>query len=262
MLRFNHNMFMGIVGSCAGTFLAAGAVAQEHFDVRPRVESSRIVTDGYDDATGTTEPNVQVFGYDFGENADDPFFAQDPGLNAAAGSGLPAGSQFRFNILTGLQYWSGTGPVSFGGVPSGETLDLNFGASTRTIASGGSFQTGFAIQTVGGDGSIHRHLNSFLKGADGNTVPAGAGPWGSGDGVEAADGIYLFGIELLVDPTGGVANSDPIYVVFNNGLSETAHDHAIDWVQENVVPEPAGIAFLLACGALLCASRRNPSRPN
>jgi hypothetical protein len=225
--------------------LCVTAPALAHFDIRPRVQDSKIVTDGFEDATSTTEPGVHVFGYDFGENADDPFFAQDPGFNATATSGLTPSAAFRFNILSPLSYWNGAGDVSFAPVATGESLRLNFGANDRTISGISGVQAGFSIQTVDGSGAVHRHLNAFLSGADGNTIPAGPGPWGAGDGVQAPIGAYLFSLELLLDPAGAIANSDPIYIVFNNGLSEALHDVAIDWVNQNLVPEPA-LAGVLA----------------
>lgn len=238
-----------------GAALATTSLAQAHFDIRPRVETAQIVTDGYEDASATTAPGLRVFGYDFGENADDPFFAQDPGFNAISGSGLPQGSQFTFNILGGLEFWDGSGAPSFAPVGTGESIDLNFGAVTRTIAGSSTNQAGFNIQAVGAGGTIHRHLNAFLKGSDGNTVPAGPGSWGAGDGIQAADGIYLFSLELLLDPSGGIGKSEPIFLVFNNGLPEAAHDLAIDWAQTNRVPEPA-VAGLLGIVVLASLRRR------
>jgi len=237
--------------------LLAAPMTLAHYDIRPRVETARIVTDGYDDAQASIEPYLRVFGYDFGENPDDPFFSQDPGFNSPAGSGLPAGSQLRFNILGPLQHWSGVGAVSFESVGGGETLDLNFGGSTRTITGSSAFQSGFVIQTVGAGGTVHRHLNCFLKGPDGNSLPAGPGSWGAGDGVEAAAGAYLFSLELQLDPDHGIAGSEPIYVVFNHGLSEAAHAAAIEWVQNVLVPEPAMFGMMaLPVTWLMCRGRK------
>jgi hypothetical protein len=230
--------------------LSLSAPALAHFDIRPRVENSKLVTDGFEDATSTTEPNLHVFGYDFGENADDPFFAQDPGFNATTTSGLTPGAAFRFNILSSLSYWDGTGAVSFAPVTTGESLRLNFGANDRTIGGNSSAQSGFTIQTVDSSGAVHRHLNAFLNGSDGNTVPAGPGSWGAGDGVQAPVGAYVFSMDLLLDPAGAILKSDPLYVVFNNGLSEELHDVAIDWVNQNLVPEPGLVCALLTLGLL------------
>lgn len=230
-----------------------------HSDIRPRVQAGKIVADGFDDGTSALEPNLRVFGYDFGENTDDPFFTQDPGFNSASGSGLTAGSSLSFSLLGSLGYWNGTGGVSFSPVTTGETFALNFGAQTRTVAGSSTPQAGFAIQTIGAGGTVHRHLNAFLNGPDGNTLPAGAGSWGAGDGVQAANGVYLFAIQLSQDPAGGIAPSDPIYLAFNNGLTEELHDQAIEWINANLVPEP-GTLCLLAIAAGLGFGRRRRHR--
>jgi hypothetical protein len=248
--RLIMRVVVGVLVMC----IAAPALAQ-HFDIRPRVENSKLVTDGFEDSTSMTEPNVAVFGYDFGENVDDPFFTQDPGFNSASGSGMTPGAALRFNLLSGLSYWNGAGAVSFAPVATGESLRLNFGATDRTLTGASGAQTGFAIQSVDAGGGVHRHLNAFLNGSDGNTVPAGPGSWGAGDGVQAANGIYLFSMELLLDPTGGIDKSDPIFLVYSNGLSETVHDAAIDWVNENLVPEPAVMGLLAPVWVLLRRTR-------
>ena len=203
---------------------------------------------------------MRVFGYDFAEDPNDPYFAQDPGFNAPAGSGLPGGSQLSFNLLGSLSYWNGSGSPSFGALPSSESLRFNFGAQDRTVTAGSGFQTGFNLQTVNADGSMHRHLNSFLQGSDGNSIPAADGPWGAGDGIQAADGIYLLSMQLT-DSDPGTASSNPFWIVFNNGMPEQIHDEAIDFVQSNIVPEPASIG---AMGLLIAAgvSRRSRRRRN
>lgn len=235
--------------------LTMGSNAMAHSDVRPRVENSKIVTDGFSDADGATQTNSRVFGFDFGENPDDPFFAQDPGFNSPVGSGLPASSQLGFNLPDDLFFWNGTGDVAFSLVTSGESLVLNFGASSRSITGTDTAQAGFTIQSISAGGAVHRHLNAFLNGPDGNAIPASPGTWGAGDGIEAADGIYLFSMELFVAPAAGIAGSDPIYILFNNRLEEAAHDRALDWANERIVPEPGGL-FGLAASSMLLALRR------
>lgn len=219
--------------------LGIATLASAHFDVQPYVSGGQIITGGTDDATGTHEPVVRVFGYDFGEDPADPFFAQDPGFNAAAGSGLPGGSQLRFNVLSSLLYWNGTGSPAFTN-PASESLTFSFGANSRTVTGTSGAQSGFSLQTVNADGSVHRHLNSFLNGSDGNAVPA------SIDGVEAPAGVYALAMQLTSSSTA-VTASEPFYLVFNNGLSEQLHDQAIDFVATTLVPEPA----LLGSVALL-----------
>jgi len=224
----------------------------QHADIRPDVENGRIVTSGFVDATSETLPDLRVFGYDFQEDPLDPYFAADPGINASS-SALPVGSQLSFNILDGmafglpgnLSYWNGAGSVNFGTVPSGESLRLNFGAQSRTAGSAGGEIGGFAISAIGLSGSIHRHLNSFLEGADGNSTP--------GDGVVAANGIYLLPIELSSSETS-IADSLPLFLVYNNGLTEAVHDQTIDWVEQNLVPEPPANALAFVALGLVIVS--------
>jgi hypothetical protein len=226
--------------SLLGTALTSPVWAQ-HADIAPRVENGKIVTDGWLDALSALETEVRVFGYDFQEDPLDPYFASDPGFNARPGSGLPAGSQLLFNIVSGarfgmsanLSYWDGLGAVAFGGVPGAESLALNLGAQTRIVDSSLGDVAGFSLGTIGGGGTIHRHLNSFLAGGPG-------GP---------ADGIYLFAIELFTsDPS--VGKSDPCFIVFNNGLGESAHDLAIAYVESHLVPEPPALVLAVFGGTL------------
>lgn len=224
--------------------------AAQHADIKPNVQSGRVVTDGWIDATSELLPGARVFGYDFQEDPLDPYVINDPGFNTVGPSALPPASQLSFNVLdvgifglpANLSYWSGSGPVGFDAVPSGETLRLNRGTQDRTIGSATSAVSGFAIGTVGPNGSLHQHLNSFLRGSDGNVVP--------GDGIIPADGIYLVPLELASSDSS-IAPSQPLFLVYNNGLDEAVHDAAIDWVETNLVPipEPSTIVLWTIAGA-------------
>jgi hypothetical protein len=228
----------------------AGFAQGQHVDIRPYVQNNQIATDGYDDATSDIVPNLRVFGYDFQEDVLDPYFASDPGFNAAAGSGLPGGSQLRFNILDAaafglsgnLSYWNGNDAdsiapgiqVAFATVPSGETLTLSLASSTVAVGSGTGEQAGFNIQNVTASGSVHRHLSSVLNGSGGNP----------------ADGIYLIPFELTSSLVS-IADSKPLFLVYNNGNTEEMHDLAITWVEENLVPIPepeSCVLMLLGAG--------------
>jgi hypothetical protein len=199
------------------------------------VFDSRIVTDGWVDATSELIPGLRVFGYDFQEDPLDPYFASDPGFNTAGGSGLPAGSQLRFNILSGatfglpanLNYWDGTDKdlalpgvqVQFGLVPNNESLRLSLASSSVVIGTELGELNGFSIQVVSVGGSVHSHVSSFLD---------------QGSSPVPAEGVYLFPLELT-SSDAAVQNSDPLFFVYNNGLSEEQHDWAIDWVETNLL---------------------------
>jgi hypothetical protein len=119
---------LGFVAAPAAT---AGVIDA---DFLPRVENNQIVTNGYDDATGTETHNIRVYTWEFDDPAD-PFFLSDPGFNAPAGSGLPAGKKIGVRALSDLLYWNGTGPVSFGPTPNQETLRLAFGSGGLTLGT-------------------------------------------------------------------------------------------------------------------------------
>lgn len=175
---------------------------------------------------------VQVWGGGhFQENPLDPFWTDDPCYGSTADSGLPAGSQVGFNILSDLLYWDGNGPVNFGPVPSGEQIRLKYGFNSRQAGTGTGFVAGFNFQTVPSDGAFHRHINYFLLGPDGNSVAA------IQDGIQAADGIYLLEIELT--STAGITSSDPIWLVFRNfpssdALAEVKHCMALLHVAHDI----------------------------
>jgi hypothetical protein len=205
---------------CAAAFptvvFARGTFVVDN-DVQPRVAGGKIVTDAIDDASGGVTPNVRHFGYEFGEDPKDPYFLQDPGFVALAGSGLPGGSVLSFNVERHLAYWNGAGRVSFTTPPSGETLRFNLGPSDVTIGGASAPQPGFAIATVGPDGTLHRHLNTFLQG------PAGGGT--------PVSGVYFTNVRLL-SSAGSVAPSDALYMIFNNGASKSSFDAALHYLTE------------------------------
>ncbi|MGC4004625.1 MAG: hypothetical protein QM811_16500 [Pirellulales bacterium] len=252
-------MQVGFVTFATFLFCSVGIVfSQEdaHADIRPYVLGNKIRTEGIIDATTTVVPDLRVFGFDFGEDPDQPYLIGDPGFNASSGSGLQAGSQLRFNVLdlstyglsSNLGYWNGAGTVHFVVPENSGTLGLSFGANSVTVGSATGLQSGFALQTVAVDGSIHRHLTSTLSAVG-----------------TPAEGIYLIGLELLSsDPS--VAKSDPFFLVYNNGLSEAAHEQAIDYVQSQfvatAVPEPSitAIVLLLAVFSVAIVIRRQKSQ--
>lgn len=217
-----------------GLIVCSNAVGQEgacdpegHIDIAPVVTDGRIATGFADWETDPQNPFVvigtEVWGALYQEDVFDPFFTDDPGISALSGSGLPASSLLGFNILEDLLYWNGEGEISFGPVPNDEQLRIRLGGQNRFAGTNTGFVDGFFFSVVGSGGQMHVHLSFFLHGADGNAVPA------SIDGIEATPGIYLLTLELKNDDAD-VASSDPIYIVFNNGVEECLHCTALTWV--------------------------------
>jgi hypothetical protein len=234
------------------SLLALGtAMAQAHEDVVPYESGGKIVTGGHDDVLGTDNIEQQVFGYDFGEDPLDPYFIGDPGFNNGGfaigvypGNGLlPTGFTLGFDVLTNLQYWDGTGGVSFAGAPVDVSLGLQRGSSTVVIDALGHSGTAPNIGSTGVSGRLHVHLSSLLNATDG--VDPGL--------PNAPDGVYLVGLQLKL-PGSGLLDSDPIYFVYNNGLDEEVHDQAMEWVELNLVPEPASWVLVALGGAALAVA--------
>jgi hypothetical protein len=239
--------FIGLLATFSATASA------QHADIRPYVYNDRIHTAAFVDATSVELPNVRVFGYEFGEDADEPYFAQDPGFNAASGSGLPVGSQLLLNIVgadslglpANLSFWDGAGAVNFAPPPADESLTLNFGSQSCVADSSSGFVAGFNLQTVAASGAVHRHLNAFLNG--------GAS--------EPPLGVYLLSLELA-SSADEIEESLPFYIVYNNGLSEDAHDMALGWVQDNlVVPEPSSTLLITVATLAIGGNCRRQRRP-
>lgn len=246
----NWLLIVGLVASC---WLAGSLnTSAQHADVVPYGLNGQIVTGSHNDFTGEDVIEQRVFGYDFGEDLGDPYIIGDPGFNNggfAAGvfpndGLLPTFSTLAFDVVTQLFYWDGTGAVNFAPAPVDVLLGLRRGSNTGFVDGAGN-QTGTwpTIQGTGAAGRVHEHLESQLLFTDGANPAAPNAP----------NGIYYIGMQLKLTPTvnsnGTLTNSDPIYIVYNNGLSEEVHDAAIGYIETNVVPEP-GTWTMLALGGV------------
>lgn len=242
-MRFKYSI-VTILGVAAFSVAAFGA----HVDIRPYLTDGKITAGAAELAGSTVVPvadHQQVFGAELGEDdPGQPFMSEDPGFLAEIGA-FPggAGKLIAWTALDGLKYWNGSG---FGTVPSGESLQITKGSQSTNIAS--LLPAGFAFGTIHADGGLHEHMTFELLGADGNPIP--------GDGVEPAAGIYLLTLQLGTT-MDGVAPSDPIWLVYNNGDTEENHDLAVEWVERHLAPEPAGLIGLMLAGAVLIRGARN-----
>jgi len=214
--------------ACGLAVLSASvAFAQTPFvvgsDVRPSAASGKIRTGGIDDASGTLIASVEHFGYQLGQSPDNPYFTADPGFNASAASGLPAGQPLRFDGVRRLAYWPGTGTVRFGPPPAGESLRLGFGAASATFTGSADATPGFAIGNVGSTGAIHRHLNATLQ----------------GNGAAPQPGVYFAAIRLSVGG-GTVARSDAVYLAYGSGVPAAELSRGLAYLAD---PRPGDADF-------------------
>lgn len=239
------NLFIGVVGV---GLVSPFAVADE-FDVAPRVVNNAIFTDAYSDEFEFSIDNVRVFAYEFGEIPGQPFYLPDPGFHPLPGSGFAPGTVLSFAVLSGLSFWDGSGPVSFGAVPGGETLRLELGSNSITVGNAPPAPAGFAIEAVDANGEFDEHLDSYLE---------------RGGGLDPTDGIYLISMELIAsDPA--IANSAPLYILYNNELDDELLGDAREWVRDTFapgtnlpeIPEPSLLGLAVLPVVLMMRRNRN-----
>lgn len=209
--RSDHIIPMVITGilACASFAYAQG---EPHIDPFIWAQNGQLQTASWAASTDTiVDSTARVFGADFGEDPTFPFATEDPGI----GSNL-LGSTINFNVLTGLSNWNGSEFVSF----TDATVTAEFGGASGNTTIGGGFS--FLV----GEG-LHLHPSYFINGVS---------------GLDPANGIYLVSLNAT---SSQYAASNTFWFVFNLGESEEEHDAAIDWVNTNLVPAPAGLIVLL-----------------
>jgi len=217
-------------------FLASRSQAEEihgHFDVVPYADGGKIMTGGRDDSTLATVTELRVFGLEFGEEPSDPYYIGDPGFNNGAfaigvfpNNGLlPTGQTLRFDLITNLQFWDGSGEVNFSAAPADVDLGLIRGSFSTYVSGTGATGTPPTIGSTGASGRMHVHLGSELRYQGSSDAAAPNAP----------EGLYLIGMTLNLD---GLEDSEPIYFVYNNALGEELHELGMEWVETNLVPEP------------------------
>lgn len=244
---------------------ATAAMADVHFDISPQLVNGQIVTNGVTHSstenpwTGEAaaaakyyQPAMRVYGYELGEDPLFPTETNDPGINNEAGTyvlesgstisltgtDLPLGSVLSFTILSDLQYWNGAG---FEAVPDAESLTITYG-STREAGAGTGVLSPLPVKTFTSSSTIHLHLEAELLGNGGTFT-------------DPLAGIYMFQARLD-SSDASVASSLPIWIVYNFGMDEDDHEAAIDYVNANLVPEPASLMLLGLGGVALLRRRR------
>jgi hypothetical protein len=212
----------------------------QHFDIllaRPATGTRTVIGGAdvdavaFDGVTRVFEGEMGALGGEFAAlepGVQHPNFTQPVTPYPASAAGLVPGDVLRLferhfsvaGVADDLFYWNGMGAVAFAPASAGFRIDE------------GNPLPGSA----GVGGSYHDH--PFLV-VDSDAVP----------------GIYLASAYGVVD---GFGPSDPVYLVFATGEEfEEAHGLAAEWVQANLVPEPASLGLAaMACGAIIAARRR------
>jgi hypothetical protein len=213
------------ISLCASFALADGG------DYGLAIDGGNVAVGIGDHDSGTiSDFGERVFGADMfisGIN----WFADEPGIFIEEGS-LADDTQVGFTLTNQLLYWDGTGAVSFGATAN--IMSLGFGPASVTTAADNSPVAGFSLNYDADQiGGFDEHFDYTID-------------------ASAPMGIYLLQNTFSLS---GAGDSDVIFTVFNAGLDEGVHDAAIDYVENVLVPAPAGPA-LLTFGGLAAARRR------
>jgi hypothetical protein len=187
-----------------------------HADIWVTQIGGRLVTGGWDHGTGTVvNPSQRVFEGELGADPSFPFSGDEPGI----GSDL-VGVTLTMKLSPTLGAWNGAAFVF-----STSALTASYGGQSASTGSGGSFN--FVVTS-----GLDLHPEFTLSGP-GTTDPA--------------NGIYLATFEFA---SSGLVTSEALWVVFNLGMSEEAHEAAVAWVEANLVPAPGALALLGAAGLM------------
>jgi Tol biopolymer transport system component len=147
-------------------------------------------------------------------------------------TGLAEGTVLRLEILQGVTYWNGRGSTPrFAPVRRGVELNFNNDAqdvrigATRSV--GRLLDIGAAEATAGGT-EVHDHFD----------VTVGRNWNGSTFRGRAPNGIYVVMGRLVGT---GVNSSAPMAFVFNVGASETAHEAAVEFLDDGPAVSVFGV---------------------
>jgi hypothetical protein len=192
---------------------------EEHMDVWLQNLGSTIGIGGVSEDGTEFFEGVRVFGAEFGEDPVEPFFADEPGLQAF--EDFDPFQQVQVNFVDAVTRWNGDGYSD-----TAETVTLSFGPNSLT--SGDGFVSGLPF-SMDAEGGFHTHFDILLN----------------GDGGNPGDGIYLLPLQAEFLGSGPMSPSETFWFVMNLNGSEADHEAAIEWVEQNLVPAP-GAAILLA----------------
>jgi hypothetical protein len=244
MITTNKIMF-GV--ALVGSLVLFAETSRADYDLSPSLVEGKLVIGGLSHEGDRLTGPVSVLGFDFGEEEDNPYNLDDPGICQNAGFGdLIEGARMDYTILSSLCYWDGTGDVNFVAA-STQYLTMANGGSIATITGTSGVQpNSYYVDEIGQNGFLHVHIDTSLFGNTGTTNISEEENF-----LAPANGIYAFQMALTMTDGDAVYTSDPIWIVWNNGMGEEIHDAAMA-----AVPEPITLTFL-AIGGMAMLRRRN-----
>jgi hypothetical protein len=223
-----------IVSAALGLTVSAAALAHgEDVDVLLRDVDGQLVTGSWShDTDEVVSLNERVFAFEWGEGAEGPNIADEPGFFAQAGT--LAGLSWGVDFVDAVRVWDGT---DFDAV-SPDTVTYEFlGAEQTTPTTAGGVTEGFAIPV--GSGGFDDHYEIVLNAPTDGSV----------------SGVYLISMRAFAEGAGAPGESETFWFVGNFGADELDHEAAIEYVEDVIVPAP-GAGALLALGGVALTRRR------
>ena len=222
------------IPALAGLALAPAALAQ-HIDIELFADNNRITTGLIDRDAITSENPCPILSLDarvYDARLDDgsiPHFENFPGFNACPGT-FDENTFIGFDVVDALRVWNGT---DFGTIPANETMFISSGGAqpifVETPANADGFVEGFNLALTTATGSMHTHVQYILSSTAGTPTP----------------GVYMLTLALDSENTSLEA-SEPIFLVFADGVPQQELDDAVAYVRDVLVdptvdPCPADI---------------------
>ena len=150
-----------------------------------------------------------------------PNFTNDPGVDAEPGQLIP-GMFVGFDITAALRAWDPE--AGFAGISADRMTVRKSGINTQTpVADGLVPGIIFGQADLDAAARFHHHVSFILN-------PAQAG---------APTGMWLFTWELWTDAPG-ISRSEPLYIVFGQGVGDAELEIAVAWVEDNLVGSGPG----------------------
>lgn len=205
-----------VLALCAGT---AWGQSLHATDFLIRVAGGQLET-GAVGSDGSAVYPVRVKSGRFGAEGV-PNFTNDPGVDAQAGQLIP-GMFVGFDITAALRAWDPE--AGFVGISPDRLTVRKSGINTQTPGSD-AVVPGIIFGQADNNAAarFHHHVSFILNPAQGGTP----------------SGMWLFTWELWTE-TPGVSRTEPLYIVFGQGVEAAELEIAVGWVEDNLIGSGPG----------------------